>query len=112
MVFARRVDKPLFNCAAIMGDRTLVIQEGVIESFAMNTRFPEPISIMSHDSIGERFITGGTPSFVDTTIKLRVPFGKVIYELTKEQRIRNKRVADCTIDELLFAIQKRLERKI
>jgi hypothetical protein len=95
-----------------MGDYTLKIQGGIINSFDINTSLRRPISMDIGVNGEQHYISDLVPEYVDTTIKLMVPFGQVVYELTKEQRIRNKLVGNCTIDELLFAIQKKLEEKI
>lgn len=85
------MDTP-FTCAATIGDMTFRITNGILTSLEMrNDRIHYP------EAIFHVYVPPHT--------------GNIIMEPTKTViGISNKLVKDCSIEELLFAIQKKLDK--
>jgi len=94
-----------------IGGKTVTGKDCLVESFTISESRPQE----------ERFFAGGDPMFLPlapgpTRISIELVCGPdgIITELFDEDyrpKIRNKKVGDCSIKELLFAVREKIKLK-
>lgn len=97
-----------------IGERTFTSKDCILTSMEINISDPEPVYL-----IGNRepvYLTGNRESIIPSTLNLEFRFINWeiidgIFDKKDENYIKNKIVDDCSIEELLHAIQIKLNKE-
>jgi hypothetical protein len=98
-------EPPSCYLVAAMGDKYIRVKGGYLKNFSVRT---DPIEITNYGSSSHRQFIQSPYITVDLTIQSIL--NGIIWAETigKQLRIRDKIVEDCTINELLIAIQAKM----
>jgi hypothetical protein len=107
MASVMAVNTPYFTGAFVIGDVTYRIMNAIVTSMEC-TSYNSPICVSSHDSPYDTYIPN---SFQQTEIMVRMRGAGIIMESgNTKQKVSHKLVKDCTVEELLFAIQTKIKK--
>jgi hypothetical protein len=93
------------------GNEKFTAKDAILTSFQVNAPSPPMETIMSRSGDMLKFPLAPEP--VTMTLEFAVRDGDFVREMfdgTYTPKIRNKKVYDCTVSELLFAVREKVKR--